>query len=203
MGIEEENITASEPSGRWTSVVAEKGRARKILRLLNVWAVPAVVAGILLTAMFRRVPVFETFMEGVRSGARSCVGIFPSLLGLIPAVAMLRASGALEGLAQILMPVTAKIGLPAELVPLVLLRPVSGGGSIALLQELLAQVGPDSFAGRVASVLAGATETTFYTITVYFGAVHIRRTRHTLPAALLADMACVLLSLLTVRWLFS
>ena len=173
-----------------------------MLRLLNVWAVPVVVMGILLTALLRRVPAFEVFMEGVRSGVRSCVGIFPSLLGLITAVSMLRASGALEGLAQVLTPLTAHIGLPAELVPLVLLRPVSGGGSIALLQELLGQVGPDSFAGRVASVLAGATETTFYTITVYFGAVHVRKMRHTLPAALVADAAFVLLSLLTVRCFF-
>ncbi len=173
-----------------------------MLHWLNVWAVPVVVAGILLTALFRRIPVFEIFMEGVRSGARSCVSIFPSLLGLITAVSMLRASGVLEGLAQVLAPLTVHIGLPAELVPLVLLRPVSGGGSVALLQELLGQVGPDSFAGRVASVLAGATETTFYTITVYFGAVHIRKIRHTLPAALVADVACVLLSLLTVRWFF-
>ena len=173
-----------------------------MIHLLNVWAVPVVVAGILLTALVRRIPVFDAFMEGARTGARSCMGIFPSLLGLITAVSMLRASGALELLAQAVTPLTAKMGLPAELVPLVLLRPVSGGGSIALLQELLGQVGPDSFAGRAASVMAGATETTFYTITVYFGAVNIRKTRHTLPAALLADVACVLLSLLTVRWFF-
>ena len=173
-----------------------------MLHVLNVWTVPAVVTAILLTALCRRTAVFDAFLEGARAGVRSCMGIFPSLLGLITAVSMLRASGALELLAQVLTPLTAKIGLPAELVPLVLLRPVSGGSSIALLQELLGQVGPDSFAGRVASVMAGATETTFYTITVYFGAVHIRNTRHTLPAALLADLACVLLSLLTVRCFF-
>lgn len=174
-----------------------------MLHALSTWTVPAAVGLILAAALLRRVPVFSEFMDGAREGAASCMGIFPSLVGLMTAVAMLRASGALELLGAALAPVTDRIGLPPALVPLVLLRPVSGSGSIALLQELLHAVGPDSFAGRVASVLAGATETTFYTITVYFAAVQVKKTRHTLPAALLADSACVLLALLTVRWFFS
>lgn len=169
-----------------------------------VWSeltVPILVAVVLIVALIRRVPAFSEFMEGVKEGASSCLSIFPSLVGLLTAVTMLRASGALELLTQLLGPVTARIGLPAELVPLVLLRPVSGGGAMALLQELLQTVGPDSFTGRVASVMAGATETTFYTITVYFGAVGIKKIRHTLPAALLADGMCVLMALITVRFL--
>lgn len=173
-----------------------------MLHVISVWAVPAAVCVILIAALMRRVPVFTEFMEGAKEGVASCMRIFPSLLGLITAVTMLRVSGALDLLAHALTPVTAALGLPAELVPLVLLRPISGGGAIALLQELLHAVGPDSFAGRVASVMAGATETTFYTITVYFGAVGVRKMRHTLPAALTADVMCILLSLLTVRWFF-
>ena len=173
-----------------------------MLQSVGAWAAPVMVSVILLAALVRRVPAFSEFTAGAQSGAQSCVGIFPSLIGLITAVAMLRASGLPELLAQAVAPLTARLGLPAELMPLVLLRPVSGSGSIALLRELLQTQGPDGFAGRVAAVMAGATETTFYTLTVYYGAAGVRKTRHTLPAAAAADVTCVLVALLTVRWMF-
>lgn len=169
---------------------------------ISTWTVPVVVLLILGVALVRRVPVFSVFTDGARNGARAALHIFPSLVGLITAVTMLRASGLLEQMADVLAPITARLGMPSELVPLVLLRPVSGSGSIAMLQSLFAQCGPDSRAGRIAAVMAGATETTFYTITVYYGAVSVRHTRQTLPAALAADGMCVLMALLTVRWFF-
>lgn len=172
-----------------------------MISLIGVWVVPAAVGLLLMVALLRRVPLFAEFTCGVKEGAAACLRIFPTLIGLVTAITMLRASGALDLLAQLLQPITSKIGLPSELVPLVLLRPVSGGGSIALLQELLQQCGADSFAGRVAAVMAGSTETTFYTIAVYYGAVGVKKMRYTLPAALTADCACVLCSLLTVRLL--
>ena len=171
-----------------------------MLTRLSDWTVPAAVLLILGTAAVRRVPMFAAFTEGARDGACAALHIFPSLVGLITAVTMLRASGLLDLLTDVLAPLTTRLGLPPELVPLVLLRPVSGSGSIALLQSLFAQCGPDSRAGRIASVLAGATETTFYTVTVYYGAVSVRRTRQTLPAAMTADAMCVLMAILTVRF---
>lgn len=173
-----------------------------MLTRLSAWTVPCVVLLILGVAAVRRVPVFAAFTDGARDGARAALRIFPSLVGLITAVTMLRASGLLDLLAEALAPATSRLGLPSELVPLVLLRPVSGSGSIAMLQSLFAQCGPDSRAGRIAAVMAGATETTFYTMTVYYGAVSVRRTRQTLPAAVVADVMCVLMAMLTVRWFF-
>lgn len=175
----------------------------RMLTQITAWTVPVVVLLILAIALIRRVSVFQAFTDGAREGAQSAVRIFPSLVGLITAVSMLRASGLLDALATVLQPITARLGLPSELVPLVLLRPISGSGSIALLQELFSRCGPDSLAGRIAAVMAGATETTFYTMTVYYGAVSVRRTRHTLPAAAAADVACVLFALLAVRWYFA
>ena len=172
-----------------------------MISVISSFAVPIVITVILITALIRRVPLFTTFTEGVKEGISSCMGVFPTLVGFITAITMLRTSGALDAAADLLRPFTAKIGLPSELVPLMLLRPISGGGSVALLQELLQQYGPDSFSGRVAAVMAAATETTFYTVAVYYGAVGIKKLRYTLPAALTADVMCVLAALLTVRML--
>ena len=116
---------------------------------------------------------------------------------------MLRSSGAAELISNLLEPLTRLIGLPAECVPLALMRPVSGSGALSMLEELLSSHGPDSFVGRVASVLMGSTETTFYTVAVYFGATKIKRTRQTLPSALLGDLTAFILSALTVRLILS
>lgn len=168
----------------------------------SAYFVPVIVAGILVFALIRRVPVFNEFISGAKEGARTCADILPSLVGLITAVSMFRASGALDLLSAAFDPVTSFIGLPKEVIPLALLRPISGGGSIAMLENLIKTYGPDSFAGRVASVMCGATETTFYTITVYFGAVNIKKTRHALPSSILADCTCIVVAVLAVQLIF-
>ena len=160
------------------------------MQLITVWVVPVAVAVILIAGLVRGVPVFTEFIAGAKEGLESCVQLLPPLIGLLGAVTLLRQSGALELLGQSLQPLTARLGIPTELLPLILLRPVSGSGSIALLEDLFRSSGPDSLAGRIAAVMAGSTETTFYTVTVYFGAVGIRRTRQAIPAALMGDFAC-------------
>ena len=169
---------------------------------LSAWFVPLCVAGILIFSLCKGVAVFSEFIAGAKEGAKNSAEILPSLIGLITAVTMLRESGALELLGKALQPVVEWLGIPGEIVPMILLRPISGGGSIALLENLIKTYGADSFAGRVASVMAGSTETTFYTIAVYFGAVQVKKTRYTLPSALTADFACTALSISFVRLLF-
>ena len=172
------------------------------MKEISAWAVPVVVAFILIYGLIRRVPVFSEFVAGAGEGAKNSIELLPSLIGLITAVTMLRASGAIELLEQAVGPTAARLGIPQEIIPMVLLRPVSGSGSIALLENLLKTYGPDSLPGRIASVMAASTETTFYTIAVYFGAVRVKKTRYALPAALTADCACTVISILTVHLLF-
>lgn len=161
--------------------------------------VPSLVVGIVLYAAAKRVDIFKTFVKGARENLIIAWEILPSLTALCLAVGMLRSSGAAELISNLLEPLTRLIGLPAECVPLALMRPVSGSGALSMLEELLSSHGPDSFVGRAASVLMGSTETTFYTVAVYFGATKIKRTRQTLPSALLGDLTAFILSALTVR----
>ena len=127
------------------------------------------------------------------------LGIIAPLVGLMVAINMFRASGALELISSALSPVLSFIGLPTDVLPLALLRPVSGSASLALVTDIFQTVGPDSLSGRIASVMMGSTETTFYTVAVYFGSVGIKNTRHTLPSALTADLTAILLSSAAVR----
>ena len=128
--------------------------------------------------------------------------VLPPLITLLPAVSMLRASGALDALAAALAPVWAALGIPPETVPLLVVRPVSGSGAMAAAGDIIRANGPDSYAGRVAAVMLGSTETTFYTVAVYYGAAGITRTRHTIPAALAADAAGFLAAAWAVRLVF-
>lgn len=163
------------------------------------YLLPLMIAAILITALIRRVPVFDCFLEGAKEGLGTVKGILPSLIGLMAAVAMLRASGALEALTGLIAPAARAIGLPEQCMPLWLLRPVSGSGSLAIMEDIIRENGPDSFAGRVAAVMQGSSETTFYAITVYFGAVGVKNTRHAVPSALIGDAVCFVISALAVR----
>ncbi len=166
------------------------------------WVVPLVVAAIVLTGFLHGVPVFDTFISGAKEGLRSSIQIMPTLVGLIMAVSMLNASGALDLLSAFLAPVAHALGLPSQVMPLVLVKPVSGSGSTAVLTQIFSDCGPDSFPGRVASVLSGSTETTFYAVAVYFGSVGVKKTRHTIPAAIVGDLTACILSTLAVRLFF-
>jgi len=155
-----------------------------------------------LLAVRRKIPLFQTFLSGTQEGFEEALKLLPVLLPFLLLVGVLRASGALDGLQKILAPVAAPLGIPGELLPMALLRPFSGSGTLALLNDLLKNHGPDSFLGRAASVLMGSTETTFYTIAVYYGAVGVRHFRYTVFAALLADAAGLLFSVLFTRLFF-
>lgn len=166
------------------------------------YLVPLVIVAIIGYGLWRRENVFDLFIGGARDGIGVAVSILPSLVALMTAVAMFRASGAMDLLVAAAAPLGRALHFPAEIVPLALMRPVSGSGSLSILEQLFRQYGPDSFIGRVASVLQGSTETTFYTIAVYFGAVGVTRTRHAVPAALAAEFCGFVMSVLAVRLLF-
>jgi spore maturation protein B len=175
---------------------------RGLLEAISVWAIPLVVAGVPLYALTRKVKVYPVFVEGAKEGFQVAVRVIPPLVAVVVALGMLRASGAMDGLAAILAPVTSRIGIPASVLPMVIVRPLSGGAALGVVADVLRSEGPDSYAGRLASVMAGSTETTFYVLAVYFGAVGVTRYRQALPAALLADLAGFAASVVAVRFLF-
>ena len=164
--------------------------------------VPLILAGVALYGCFRRVDVYTALVQGAGDGLEVLMRILPSLVGLLTAVYMLRASGALDLAAQALTPLLDRIGLPGELLPLMLVRPIRGSAALGVGAELIAVHGPDSYLGRTAAVMLGSTETTFYTIAVYFGAVKITKTRYAVPAALCADLTGFLAAAWAVRLCF-
>ncbi len=163
---------------------------------------PAFACIIVVFGLIKRVPVFDIFLKGAKEGMQILYSIAPTIIGLVFAVDLLRSSGAIDAICNFIEPVADYLGFPKEIVPMVLLRPVSGSGSTALLTSLYEQCGPDSFAGRVASVLAGSSETTFYAIAMYFGCIKVKKIRHTLFAAIIADITAAVMSVLTVRLYF-
>ena len=164
--------------------------------------VPAMLAGTALFAMGRKVDVYSALTHGAETGLTVMLRIIPALVGLLTAVYMFRASGAMELFGQAFAPVLELLGIPPETASLLLIRPVSGSGALAVGTELMQQYGPDSYIGRVAAVMLGSTETTFYTIAVYFGSAGSIKTRYAIPAALAADLTGFAAAALTVRLFF-
>ena len=160
--------------------------------------IPFVVTALCVWGLFKKINIFDSFVEGAKEGMATVKFIAPTMIALLVAVGTLRASGVLDRLSELIQPLCERLGFPSELVPMALLRPVSGSGATALMTGIFEHSGPDSFAGRCASVVAGSTETTFYAVTMYYGAAGIRRIRHTLISALTADFTAVVVSVLTV-----
>ena len=169
---------------------------------LSELVVPVLLCFTACYALGKRVDVYTALTRGAEEGLNVLVHILPSLIALLTAVYMLRASGALDLAAQALAPLLDRVGVPAELLPLMLVRPISGSAALGVGAELITSSGPDSYVGRVAAVMLGSTETTFYTIAVYFGAVGISRTRYAVPAALCADLTGFLAAAWAVRLCF-
>ena len=155
-----------------------------------------------LAALHRKENAYDILLTGAGSGLKLLVSILPALILLLTAVTMLRESGAMELLGKLLSPVLTLFGIPPETALLVLIRPISGSAALAVGAQLMAAYGADSLVGVTAAVMLGSTETTFYTISVYFGAAGIRKTRYTLPAALFADFIGFLAASWTVKWFF-
>ena len=167
------------------------------------YIVPLILAVAAIAALRRRENAYDILTDGAREGFSMLLTIAPALIVLLGAVGMLRASGALEALSAVLSPALEFLGVPAETVLLLLIRPLSGSAALAVGAELMAAHGPDSLVGRTAAVMLGSTETTFYTVSVYFGACGVKKTRYAIPAALIADVVGFLAASWSVRMFFS
>lgn len=164
--------------------------------------VPLLLAAVGLYALYKRVDVLPVFLQGAKSGLRTAAGILPTMIAMLTVVYMLRASGAIDLAAAVLAPVFGLFGIPQECAALTLLKPVSGGGGLALGSEIMSRCGPDSYPGRVAAVMLGSSETSLYTISVYSGHIGLRRMRYLVAAALLADLTAFAVSAAVVRCCF-
>jgi spore maturation protein B len=175
---------------------------RDAINLLSFFVIPLILVGFPLYGLYKRVPVYESFVEGAREGFQVAVRIIPYLVAILFAIAMFRASGAMDFLAFVLSPVLGVIGFPAEVLPMAIVRPLTGSGSAGIVVDMINQYGEDSILVKMAAVMFGSTETTFYVIAVYFGAVNIKKTRHAVSAGLTADVAAMMFAVWTVRLLF-
>ncbi|MBD3223424.1 MAG: spore maturation protein [Caldithrix sp.] len=173
-----------------------------ILDWMSIVAIPVIIIAFLGYGYYKKVRVYEKFVEGAKEGFNVGVKIIPYLVAMLVAIAMFRASGAMEALMFAIKPVTALIGMPIEVVPMAIMRPLSGSGSLGVMTEIMNTYGVDSLFGFMASSMFGSTETTFYVVAVYFGAVNIYNTRYALPAGLVADIAGLITAVNVCRLLF-
>ena len=175
---------------------------RNVLDLSSVLVIPAIVVGFPLYGLYKKVPVYEVFVEGAKEGFSTAVRIMPYLVAILFSIGMFRASGALNFMIEGLRPLLTLIGIPPEVLPMMMIRPLTGSGSVAVVLDMINQFGEDSILVKMAATMFGSTETTFYVIAVYFGAVNVRKTRHALPAGLIADVVAMFLAVYIVRLLF-
>jgi len=173
-----------------------------LVGLLSVIAIPCILLFIVVYGAIRKVKVYEAFVEGAKEGFDVGVRIIPYLVAMIVAIGVFRAGGAMDFLAMLLSPVTDLIGMPAETLPMAIMRPLSGSGALGVLSETVTAHGADSLIGRMASVMMGSGETTFYVLAVYFGSVAVSRTRHAVAAGIIADIAGILASVWIVNMIW-
>lgn len=175
---------------------------RSIISILSAFVLPLILVGFPLYGLYKKVPVYESFVEGAKEGFQVAVRIIPYLVAILFAIGMFRASGAMDFLITIMNPALSLIGFPAEVLPMAIVRPLTGSGSAGIVVDLINQYGEDSIFVKMAATMFGSTETTFYVIAVYFGAVSIKKTRHAVPAGLLADFTAMLVAVWVVLLLF-
>lgn len=173
-----------------------------IVTLAAKWAIPVVLFTITLYAFVKRVNVYESFINGAQEGFTTAIKTIPFLVAMFVAISVFRASGAMELFAKAISPVTEMLGIPAEVIPLGIMRPLSGGGALGLTAELIKTHGPDSFIGRLASTLQGSTDTTFFVLTLYFGSVGVTRYRYSVISGLSADISGFIASVLICNLVF-
>jgi spore maturation protein B len=173
-----------------------------IINSISLWLIPAIIGFILLYGTFKRIPTYETFVEGGKEGIKISFSIIPFLVGMLVSISIFRASGAMEFFINLIRPALEFVGFPAEVAPLALIRPISGTAALGMTTDLIATYGPDSFIGILASTMQGSTDTTLYILTVYFGAVGIKKMGDALKVGLLADLVGVVASIIVVTLIF-
>ncbi len=174
----------------------------EVFAVISRWAIPLFILAILVAGLIRRVPVYESFVAGAKEGFDTALRILPYLLAMFFGIAILRDSGTLDAVLSLFAPLVEPLGIPREVLPLAILRPLSGSGALGVVSELMRTHGADSFIGLLASTIQGSTETTFYVLTVYFGSVGIRNVRHAVSVGLMSDLAGFLASVFIVHLVF-
>ncbi|MGR3764887.1 spore maturation protein [Rossellomorea sp. NS-SX7] len=170
---------------------------------ISLWLIPIMIGFILIYGTLKKVPTYEVFVEGGKEGIKIAVSIIPFLIGMLVAITVFRESGALEFFVDLLRPALLALGIPPEIVPLAIIRPISGTAALGMMSDIVAAYGPDSFIGRLASTLQGSTDTTLYVLTVYFGAVGIKKMGDALKVGLLADLVGIAAAIFIVTIMFA
>jgi spore maturation protein B len=172
-----------------------------MMNIFSLWILPAIIILILTMALVKKVPVYEAFTEGAKDGFQVAVNIIPYLVAIMVAISMFRASGCIDLLGQALAPVLQAFNVPSDVLPVMIVRPLSGSAALGVFSEI-AYGAPDSYAAKLAAVMIGSSETTFYVLSVYFGAVGVSKMRYALPVGLLADFAGIAAAILVCNWMF-
>lgn len=173
-----------------------------VVTSISTWFIPCFILLVLITATWQRIPTYELFVEGGKEGIKIAFSLLPFLLGMLVSITILRSSGALEAFILFITPLLKFIGVPPDIVPLAIVRPISGTASLGMTAELIENYGPDSFIGRLASTMQGSTDTTLYILTIYFGAVGIKKMGDALKVGLLADLIGIIASIIIVSMIF-
>lgn len=174
----------------------------KLLNIISLWALPLILLTVLTFGILKKVPLYEEFTEGAKDGFKVSVKIIPYLVAIIVGISMLRASGAIEMLASFLSPILTKFNIPADTLPLMIVRSLSGSGALGIFSDIANHLGPDSYATKLSAVMLGSSETTFYVLAVYFGAVGISKIRYALVIGLLADLVGIIAAISVCNLMF-
>ncbi|MFC3038964.1 spore maturation protein [Virgibacillus xinjiangensis] len=172
------------------------------ITVISTWFIPCFILLVLSVATWKKVPTYETFVEGGKEGVKMAFSLLPFLVGMIVSISILRSSGALEAFINLISPMLIAVGIPPDIIPLALVRPISGTAALGMTTELISSHGPDSFIGRLASTMQGSTDTTLYILTVYFGAVGIKKMSYALKVGLIADVIGIIASIIIVTLVF-
>lgn len=173
-----------------------------LMNIISLWTLPAIIVLILTMGLFKKVPLYETFTEGAKDGFKVSVTIIPYLVAIIVAISMFRASGIIEQIGVVCAPLLAKFNVPADTIPIMLVRSLSGSGALGIFSDIANHLGPDSYATKLAAVMIGSSETTFYVLAVYFGSVKITKLRYALLVGILADIIGIIAAVTVCNYMF-
>lgn len=175
---------------------------QSVMNIISVWALPAIIILILTFGLIRKVPLYEVFTTGAKEGFKVSVNIIPYLVAIMVGISMLRASGIIEGIGTLLSPILSHFNISADVIPLMIVRPLSGSAALGIFSDIAHNAGPDAFTTKLAAIMVGSSETTFYVLAVYFGAVGISKIRYALAVGLLADIIGIVSAILVCNWMF-
>lgn len=173
-----------------------------LMNIISLWTLPAIIVLILTMGLFKKIPLYETFTEGAKDGFKVSVTIIPYLVAIIVAISMFRASGIIEQIRVVCAPLLAKFNVPADTIPIMLVRSLSGSGALGIFSDIANHLGPDSYATKLAAVMVGSSETTFYVLAVYFGSVKITKLRYALLVGILADIIGIVAAVTVCNLMF-